>query len=95
MRNGDGPTVLLRADMDALPIKEATGLAYASTTTATDAAGAEVPVMHACGHDVHVTCLLGAAQLLADGAESWSGTAVALFQTAEEVGDGPGQLADL
>jgi amidohydrolase len=94
MRNGDGPTVLLRADMDALPIKEATGLAYASTTTATDAAGAEVPVMHACGHDVHVTCLLGAAQLLADGAESWSGTAVALFQTAEEVGDGARAMVD-
>ena len=65
--NGDGPTVLLRADMDALPVKEATGLPYASTTTATDAAGGEVPVMHACGHDVHVTCLLGAAQLLAEG----------------------------
>jgi amidohydrolase len=88
IHNGDGPTVLLRADMDALPVKEATGLAYASTTTATDAAGAEVPVMHACGHDVHVTCLLGAAQLLSESTEHWSGTAVALFQPAEETGDG-------
>ncbi|MGH3582950.1 MAG: amidohydrolase, partial [Mycobacterium sp.] len=88
LRNGDGPTVLLRADMDALPVREATGLAYASTTTVTDAAGAEMPVMHACGHDVHVTCLLGAAQLLSDGVANWSGTAVALFQPAEEVGNG-------
>ena len=60
LRNGDGPTVMLRADMDALPVKEATGLPYASTQTATDADGNEVPVMHACGHDMHVTWLVGA-----------------------------------
>ena len=60
--NGDGPTVLLRADMDALPVKEATGMPYASTTTATDAAGGEVPVIHACGHDVHVSCRRSAPQ---------------------------------
>ena len=83
-----GPTVLLRADMDALPVREATGLPYASTVTATDADGAEVPVMHACGHDVHVACLLGAVDLLAAGAEQWRGTLVAVFQPAEEVGDG-------
>jgi hypothetical protein len=53
--DGDGPTVMLRADMDALPVKEATGLPYASTTTATDAEGNQVPVMHACGHDMHAT----------------------------------------
>ena len=94
LRNGDGPTVLMRADMDALPVEEATGLAYASTTTATDADGAVVPVMHACGHDVHVTCLLGAAQLLSDGAEHWSGTTVAVFQPAEEVGDGARAMVD-
>lgn len=88
LRNGVGPTVLLRADMDALPVREATGLPYASTVTATDADGDEVPVAHACGHDMHVTCLLGAARLLADGAGQWNGTLVALFQPAEEAGDG-------
>lgn len=88
LRNGEGPTVLLRADMDALPVREATGLPYASRATATDRDGNEAPVAHACGHDMHVTCLLGAAQLLADGAEHWSGTVVALFQPAEETGDG-------
>ena len=61
LHNGSGPTVLLRADMDALPVREATGLPYASTVTATDRDGNDVPVMHACGHDMHVTCLLGAA----------------------------------
>src|SRR3954447_12743722 len=88
LRNGDGPAVLLRADMDALPVREATGLPYASEVTATDAAGEKAPVMHACGHDVHVACLAAAAQLLADGAEHWQGTLIALFQPAEEVGDG-------
>jgi amidohydrolase len=88
LRNGDGPTVLARADMDALPVREATGLPYASTTTATDASGHETPVMHACGHDMHVTCLLAAAQLLADHRQAWSGTFTALFQPAEELGTG-------
>ena len=93
--NGEGPTVLLRADMDALPVREATGLPYASTVTATDSEGNEVPVAHACGHDAHVTCLLGAAQLLAEGADRWGGTVVALFQPAEETGDGArGMVAD-
>jgi amidohydrolase len=100
LRNGDGATVLLRADMDALPVREATGMPYASTVVATDAAGAEVPVMHACGHDMHVACLAGAAHLLAAGREHWHGTLIALFQPAEEVGDGArrmveGGLADL
>jgi amidohydrolase len=100
LRNGDGPAVLLRADMDALPVREATGLAYASEVTSTDGDGNEVPVMHACGHDVHVACLAGAAQLLADGAQQWTGTLITLFQPAEEVGDGArgmveGGLADL
>src|SRR3954447_5661975 len=88
LRNGGGPAVLLRADMDALPVQEATGLPYASEVTGSDADGNPVPVMHACGHDVHVTCLAGAAQLLADGREHWSGTLIALFQPAEETGDG-------
>jgi hippurate hydrolase len=100
LRHGEGPTVLLRADMDALPVREATGLPYASTVTSTDSAGNEEPVAHACGHDMHVACLLGAAQLLADGADHWNGTVVTLFQPAEETGDGArgmveDKLADL
>ncbi len=95
VRNGNGPTVLLRADMDALPVREMTGLAYASNVTAPDGDGVEVPVMHACGHDVHVTCLLGAVCLLAASPAHWSGTVVAVFQPAEEVGDGAAvMLAD-
>src|SRR4051794_8901199 len=94
LRNGDGATVLLRADMDALPVREATGLPYASTAVATDADGADVPVMHACGHDVHVACLAGAAQLLAAGREHWRGTLIALFQPAEEVGDGARRMVE-
>ncbi|MGC2654260.1 MAG: amidohydrolase [Mycobacterium sp.] len=94
MRNGSGPTVLLRADMDALPVEEATGLPYASSICATDATGSEVPVMHACGHDVHVSCLLGAAALLARGTRHWNGTVIALFQPAEEVGDGARGMVD-
>ncbi|NRI69139.1 amidohydrolase [Rhodococcus sp. MS16] len=94
LENGDGPAVLLRADMDALPVREATGLAYASTAVASAADGDEVPVMHACGHDMHVACLLGAAQLLADGREHWNGTVIALFQPAEEVGDGARAMID-
>jgi len=93
LRHGDGPVVLLRADMDALPVREATSLPYASTATATDGAGNEVPVAHACGHDMHVTCLLGATQLLADGTGHWNGTVVALFQPAEETGDGARGMA--
>lgn len=84
LRNGAGPTVLLRADMDALPVKERTGLPYASTATALDG----TPVMHACGHDMHVTCLLGALTLLAGRRDRWSGTVMAVFQPGEEVGSG-------
>jgi amidohydrolase len=94
LRNGDGATVLLRADMDALPVREATGLPYASEVTATDGDGNQVPVMHACGHDMHVACLAGAAQLLADGREHWTGTLIALFQPAEETGDGAKAMVD-
>lgn len=88
LHNGAGPTVLLRAEMDALPIQEQTGLPYASTITTSDAMGTNVPVMHACGHDVHIACLLGAAALLAAAPNEWSGTVVTLFQPAEELGDG-------
>jgi len=88
LENGSGPTVLARADMDALPVKEATGLPYSSTARATDSDGRTVPVAHACGHDMHVTTLLGAAKKMADGKGSWSGTYVALFQPGEELGTG-------
>ncbi|MEU5951134.1 amidohydrolase [Streptomyces sp. NPDC047525] len=91
---GEGPVVLLRADMDALPVKEETGLSYASTATAVDGEGSEVPVMHACGHDMHVTCLLGASALLAANRNAWRGTVVAVFQPAEEVGGAPAMIAD-
>ena len=94
LHHGAGPAVLLRADMDALPVQEATGLDYASRATATDASGSEVPVMHACGHDVHVTCLLGAAALLAAHADQWAGTVVAVFQPAEELGDGARRMVE-
>src|SRR3954469_5792510 len=78
LRNGDGPTVMLRADMDALPVQEATGLPYASKVTATDSGGKSVPVMHACGHDVHVTWLIGAAKLFAESRDAWKGTLIAV-----------------
>ena len=93
LRNGEGGTVLARADMDALPVKEATGLPYASTATAADAGGT-VNVSHACGHDAHVTCLLGAAELLAQARSAWRGTFVALFQPAEEVAGGAKAMVD-
>ncbi|MFI8853009.1 M20 family metallopeptidase [Streptomyces sp. NPDC053499] len=92
--NGEGPTVLLRADMDALPVREQTELPYASTETGTDADGVEHPVMHACGHDVHVTCLLGAARLMAAETDAWRGTLVALFQPNEENGSGARAMVD-
>jgi amidohydrolase len=88
LRNGDGPTVMLRADMDALPVKEETGLPYASKVTAKDRDGNTVPVMHACGHDMHVTCLAGAIALLADARDAWRGTIMAVFQPGEETAEG-------
>lgn len=95
LANGTGATVLARADMDALPVTELTGLPYASTQTAVDETGATVGVSHACGHDVHVTCLLGAAELLAGRRDRWGGTFVALFQPAEETASGAnGMLED-
>src|SRR6516164_167843 len=94
LRNGDGPTIMLRADMDALPVQEATGLAYASKITATDSAGKTVPVMHACGHDMHVTWLIGAATLFAQNRNAWRGTLMPVFQPAEETGEGAQAMID-
>lgn len=88
LRNGPGPAIWLRADFDALPVQEQTGLSYASTARATDPDGKDVPVMHACGHDMHVTALVGTLRLLNELRETWSGTVVAVFQPAEEVGGG-------
>lgn len=94
LRNGEGPTVMLRADMDALPIAETTGLDYASKVTATDADGNTVPVGHMCGHDMHVTWLVGAATLLAQARDAWKGTLIALFQPGEETAQGAQAMID-
>lgn len=88
LQNGTGKTTLFRADMDGLPVREETGLAYASTITRRDRDGNEVPAMHACGHDVHITAGLGAARVLAEHRDSWSGTHIALFQPGEETAEG-------
>jgi hippurate hydrolase len=88
LRNGDGPTVMLRADMDALPVEEATKLPYASKATATDRQGNAVPVSHMCGHDMHVAWLAGATQLLAEARTTWRGTLMAVFQPGEETAEG-------
>ncbi|PXX95136.1 amidohydrolase [Halomonas sp. LBP4] len=84
LRNGDGPTVMLRGDMDALPIKEDTGLDYASTRTAETESGS-VPLMHACGHDLHSSCVVGAAAVMAGLRERWQGTLMLVCQPAEEI----------
>ncbi len=94
MKNGEGPTVMLRADMDALPIAEATGLPYSSTTVARDEEGIEVGVSHVCGHDLHVTWLMGAARLFSEHKDQWKGTLMAVFQPGEEVGRGAQGMID-
>jgi hippurate hydrolase len=88
LRNGRGPTILVRTDLDALPVKEQTGLPYASKVRVTDDSGAEVDVMHACGHDVHMTVFVGTAQALASLKDQWQGTVVMIGQPAEEKGSG-------
>ncbi len=88
LRNGSGPTVLLRMELDALPVKEQTGLPYASSATCKNEAGDEVPVMHACGHDMNMTCVVGAARVLPQIKDQWSGTLVVIGQPAEERGRG-------
>lgn len=94
LKNGPGPTALLRADMDALPVREDTGLDYAGTATATDEHDGTVPVAHACGHDLHTTCLLGAARILATDRSGWTGTLLLVFQPAEELGAGAQAMVD-
>ena len=88
MKNGDGPSLMLRADMDALPIMEQTGLDYASTIKVTNESGEAIPVMHACGHDMHMTVVVGAAQRLTTSKEDWRGTLILIAQPAEERGAG-------
>ena len=94
LKNGPGATVLIRADLDALPVVEATGVPYASKVTTLDAAGKSVGVMHACGHDVHMTCLVGTARWLAAHRDRWSGTALLIGQPAEEAIGGAKAMLD-
>ena len=95
LKNGRGPTVLVRSDLDALPVTEATGLPYASKVTVADDSGVQVGVMHACGHDVHMTSLIATARWLADHKDRWAGTVVLIGQPAEEkIGGAKEMLAD-
>ncbi|MFI9778493.1 amidohydrolase [Streptomyces sp. NPDC051956] len=94
LRNGEGPVVMLRADFDALPVEEKTGLPYASQARGVDNEGRDVPVMHACGHDMHAACLTGAAMLLAQSRDQWRGTLLVVFQPAEELAVGARGMVD-
>lgn len=94
MNNGDGPVVMLRADMDALPVTEATGLDYASKVVARDEEGKEVGVSHVCGHDLHVTWMMGVARLFSEHKAEWKGTLMIVFQPGEEVGLGAQSMID-
>ncbi|MBU5613520.1 amidohydrolase [Geomonas azotofigens] len=94
LRNGEGPTVMVRADMDALPIEEATDLSYASQETTTDAEGKAVSVGHMCGHDIHVAWLAGAAALFAQARNAWRGTLMVVFQPGEETAQGAQAMID-
>lgn len=88
LKNGRGPTLLIRTDLDGLPVQEETGAAYASQVRVKDLAGNEVPTMHACGHDIHMTCLIGTARTLAALKDHWAGTVLFIGQPAEERGLG-------
>lgn len=95
LRNGEGPTLMVRTDMDALPVREQTGLAYRSNVNVLNAAGERVPVMHACGHDVHMTVLVGTARQLIQQTSQWQGTLMLIAEPAEEIGAGArAMLAD-
>jgi amidohydrolase len=92
LENGPGPVVMVRADMDALPVREETGLPYASTVRMTDTAGREVAVMHACGHDLHMTTLAGTARTFAALKDSWRGTLMFIGQPSEETVSGSARM---
>ena len=94
LQNGEGPTLMLRADMDGLPVPENTGVAYASTVTGIDRRGLESPVMHACAHDTHMTTMVGTARQMMDHRDEWSGTLVMIGQPAEEIGLGAGMMIE-
>jgi hippurate hydrolase len=94
MRNGPGPVLMLRADMDGLPVVEQTGLAFASKVRATARSGVETGVMHACGHDTHMTAWIGAARRLATMKDQWTGTLVMILQPGEETGEGAKAMLD-
>lgn len=94
LKNGDGPVVMMRADMDALPMAEKTGVPYASTATGVNQKGETVPVDHSCGHDLHTSWLLGAATVLSQGRENWRGTLMTVFQPAEETAQGSQAMLD-
>jgi hippurate hydrolase len=90
LRNGKGPIVLLRTDMDALPIGEETGLPFASHVVVKSDSGTSIPVMHACGHDIHMSSWIGTAKLMATNRDRWHGTLILIGQPAEETGEGAG-----
>ena len=94
LANGSGPTVLLRCELDALPIREETGAPYASTVTVPDASGHLRPAAHACGHDLHMAAMISMAKLMADHRDRWHGTLIPLFQPAEETGEGAQDMVD-
>ena len=94
LKNGDGPVVAFRADTDALPLAEDTGVEYASTATGQLDDGTEVPVMHACGHDTHMSAALAAAEIFAGATDAWSGTIVWIFQPGEETAAGAKAMLD-
>lgn len=94
LENGAGPYVLLRADIDALPVEEATGLPYASTARGVNHEGVEYPVAHACGHDMHAAWMIGAATVLADHRDAWAGKVMIVLQPAEELGAGAEAMVD-
>ncbi len=94
MKNGAGPTLMIRADMDGLPVVEQTGLPYASKVRAVARSGVETGVMHACGHDTHMTSFIGTARQMVARKADWSGTLVMILQPGEETGEGAKAMLD-